>query len=264
MRCAQFRDVFSGESLVHFAAAVPGDDLDAGLRRDVLRQILIRQEDDAIRTPFTRRPFNDSRSVRRRAAHVAFGFHIGRSVDVSNDRHARKALLDQAHIRACDRSGERAARAHVRDQHRFLRRQNLRGLGHKVDAGLYDDGGIRLRRFARELQRVASEIADAVEDLGGHVIVREDDGVLRHLHLVDRRDKGRVSRPLDGGHDVLDLLIEMVGLGPNFRYKGEAPANNDVESAPGPVDSTRIAAALGRRGKGSINNAGHLGLPGHR
>ena len=48
MVLAQLADVVGGEALVHLAMALPGDDLDLGLGGDVLRQIFVRQHDDAL------------------------------------------------------------------------------------------------------------------------------------------------------------------------------------------------------------------------
>ena len=45
---AQLPDVGRREQLMHLAMALPGDDLHVGLGGDVLRQIFVRQHDDAL------------------------------------------------------------------------------------------------------------------------------------------------------------------------------------------------------------------------
>ena len=45
---AVFADLGAGEALVHLAGAMPGDDLDAGLRGDPLGEVLVGKEDHAV------------------------------------------------------------------------------------------------------------------------------------------------------------------------------------------------------------------------
>ena len=56
------------------------------------------------------------------AADVGLGLHLGGGVDVGDHRQARIALLDQPHVGAGDRGGQRAAGAQVGDQHGLVRR----------------------------------------------------------------------------------------------------------------------------------------------
>ena len=83
----------------------------------------------------------------------------------------------QAHVGGRDRGGERAAGAEIGHEHGLLGIEQLRGLGHEVDAGQDDHPGIGAHRLARERQAVAGDVGDAVENLRRLVIVREDDGV---------------------------------------------------------------------------------------
>jgi hypothetical protein len=92
-----------------------------------------------------------------------------------------------------------------------VRIQELRRLRHEVHAALHDDVGFHPSRFDRELQRVAPDIGDAMEDLRRLVIMRQDDRVAGILQLVDRLDRGRHQRPLDRRDHLLDPLIEMRG-----------------------------------------------------
>jgi hypothetical protein len=52
----------------------------------------------------------------------------------------------------------------------------------------HDHIGIGARRLARQGQAVADDIADGVEDVGGLIVVRQDDRVPFLLELENRRD----------------------------------------------------------------------------
>ena len=75
-----------GEALVHLAAALPGDDLDVGLARDVAGQELVGEQDHAVDAPAT---LDHLHGVGGGAADVGLGLHLGGGVDVGDDRHAR-------------------------------------------------------------------------------------------------------------------------------------------------------------------------------
>ena len=81
-----------------------------------------------------------------------------------------------------------------------------------MHAALDDDVGIDLGRLARELERIADEIGDAVVDFRRLVVVRQDDGVALLLERVDRLDVGREERPFDRGDDGPDAVVEVSGL----------------------------------------------------
>ena len=68
--------------------------------------------------------------------------------------------------------------------------------------------------------QVTGEISDPVEDLGGHVVVHEDDGLSLPLQPVDFGDQGGVHRPFhfrnDLGHFGVEALrgaCDRVGIG---------------------------------------------------
>ncbi len=75
-----------------------------------------------------------------------------------------------------------------------------------MHAGLDDQAGVRLGRFARQAQGVADIVAHAVEDLWGHVVVGQDDRVLLPLQRVDGRDQRRLQAPLERSDPRLHLL----------------------------------------------------------
>ena len=213
---AQLDDVGGVEALVHLAAALPGDDLDGGLARDVAGQELVRQQNDAVHTPFGRDMLDHLHRVGAGAADVDLGLHLGGGVDVGDHRHAGIALLDQPYIGAGDRGGQRTAGAQVGDQHGLVGADHFRGLGHEQDAGLDDDRGVGLGRLAGQTKAVADIVADAVEDLRRHIVVRQDDGVLLALQRVDRGDQRRLQPPFQRGDARLDLLPDRAGCGLNL------------------------------------------------
>src|SRR5207247_9081184 len=92
------------------------------------------------------------------------------------------------------RGRRRAARLEVWDQHGLVRRQDLLGLGHEVDAAEHDRLGVRSGRLPRQAERIADEVGHVLP-LGNLIVVGEDDGVplaRERLHLVlDRCDLGR-------------------------------------------------------------------------
>ena len=78
-----------------------------------------------------------------------------------------------------------------------------------MHAGQHDHVGIGARRLARQRQAVADDVGDGVEDVGGLVVVREDDRVPLPLQLEDRRDVLGQDRPFERRHVALDALIEL-------------------------------------------------------
>ena len=95
----------------------------------------------------------------------------------------------------------------------FVGIQELRRLGHEVDAGHDDDARLAFRGFARERQTVADHIGDAVEDLWRLIVVREDDRLTLALEAQDRVDVGLEVGPFHRGDDVADALVEGAGSG---------------------------------------------------
>ena len=204
--------------------ALPGDDLDLGLGRDVAREILVGDHDDLA----ARQRLDDLLGVARGAADVAFGLHRGRGVDIGHDRHARMTLAHQPDIGRGDRLGERAAGLEVGDQHGLFRVQQLRGLGHEMHAGQHDHVGVGARRLAGQRQAVADNVADRVEDVRGLVVVRQDDRVALLLQLRGWR---RCRRPKPaircGGIMALDAAVEF-----RQRQLGHRGLGSGVEHGP--------------------------------
>ena len=81
--------------------------------------------------------------------------------------------------------GERAAGLQIGDHDRALGVQDLRRLGHEVDAAEGDHVALDLLRGLRELERIADEVREIL-DLGFLVVVGEDHRVALALHARDR------------------------------------------------------------------------------
>ena len=82
-----------------------------------------------------------------------------------------------------------------------------------MHAGQNDDVGLGLDGPARERQRVADDIGDAMEDLRRLVVMRQDHRVALLLQAVDGVHIGRVERPFDFGDHGPDALVDRRGRG---------------------------------------------------
>jgi hypothetical protein len=89
-----------------------------------------------------------------------------------------------------------------------MRVEDLRRFAHEVHAAYDDHVGIDAARLACELQRVADDIRDPVEDLRRLVVMSEDHGMPLAFQAVDGVDIGREKIPLGGGNDVGDAVVE--------------------------------------------------------
>jgi hypothetical protein len=129
--------------------------------------------------------FDHLHRVGRGAADIGLGLHIGGGVDIGHHRHAGIALASSrtsAPVIESD-SEHPAFMSGISTVLSMI--EQLRGLGHEMDAALDDDLGVDLGRLLGELQRVADDIGDAVKDFRRLVVVRQDNGVALLLHAVD-------------------------------------------------------------------------------
>ena len=100
----------------------------------------------------------------------------------------------------------------IGDEHRFAGIEQLRRLGHEVNAALDDHIRVRLPCLLRELQAVAQDVAHTMENLRRHVVMRQDDGIPLALEVADRLDIRRMSGPFQRRDDALDAGIERFQL----------------------------------------------------
>ena len=219
---AHLGDVGGGEALVHFAAALPGDDADARLPGDIAGEELVGEQDHPIDAPLGRHGLHHLDGVGAGAADVGLRLHRGGGVDVGDHRQARVTLLDQPHVFRGDRGGQRAAGEEVGDEHRLFRRKHLGGLRHEMDAGLHNNAGVAARRLPGERQAVADKVADAVEYLRSHVVVSQDDRVLFALQPVDLFDQRGLEPPLHRRDMIADLAPQRAGGLFHLRREREA------------------------------------------
>ena len=139
------------------------------------------------------------------------GLHRRGGIDVSHDRHARMTLPQKLNIRRRDRRGERAPGFEVRDQHGLFRVQQLGGLGHEVDAGEHDHIRIGACRLAGQCQAVTDDIGDGMENVGGLVVVREDDRIALLFELENRCDVIGQQGPFERRNMPFELVDRAQG-----------------------------------------------------
>ena len=116
---------------------------------------------------------------------------------------------ERADVGWCDRFGEGASRAQVGDQYRLARVEELRRLGHEVDAGKHDDVRLHVDGLAGQCEGVAHDVGDPVEDLRGHVVVGEDHRVALLLEPHDGVHVVCHGCPLHGRHGVRHLRVQV-------------------------------------------------------
>src|SRR6266508_199563 len=187
-------DVRRPDARVDVALAHPDVQLPA---RDLLEpepEVQIRQEQDLA---VARDCFDYRFRVARRAAVIRLRLDRSRRVDVGDHDCAWIFRLPVPQLVGRDRRCERTAGVEVGNEHGLVRREDLRGLGHEVDAAEDDRVGIGRGRLAGQAERVAHEVRDVLY-IRHLVVVREDHGtaLLRertHL-LVQRRELGSRHR----------------------------------------------------------------------
>ncbi len=188
---AIFAQLRTGEALVHHAAAFPEDDLDAGLRGDPAPEVLVGQEDHALRAE----RLDDGDRVAGRAADVGLRLDLGGGVHVGDDRHARdsagaagarrRPVMDSASEQPARRSGIRTV---------FAGFTILAVSAMKWTPAMTITSASVFVGHVGEGERVAAQVRDAVEDVGRHVVVREHDGVALRLQRLDLGDERLRSR----------------------------------------------------------------------
>jgi hypothetical protein len=182
---------------MHHAGALPQDDLHVRVRRDPSTEVLVGEEDHAIRSE----RLDDLNGVARRAADVGLRFDLRRGIHVGDDGDAGVTFPEEADIGRGDRVGERTPGFDIRNQNRLRFVDDLGGLRHEVNTGHDDHVRLGVGGHPREREGVALEIGDAVEDVRRHVVVREHDRLTGNLELLDLFDDRRERGDLDVRED---------------------------------------------------------------
>ena len=133
--------------------------------------------------------FDDVHHVTARDADIAGGLHVGGRVDVANERVVRILLAEFFDVLAGDGIGEAATRERARDNHVFLRVQNLGGFTHETHGGEEDRLLLNRGGVLAELETVAREVGNAQENFGSAIAVGEDNRVLVLFAFVDFVDE---------------------------------------------------------------------------
>src|SRR6056297_2250469 len=82
-----------------------------------------------------------------------------------------------------------------------------------MNASLDDNVGVDICGLAGELQTVPAKVADQPENIRRHVIMRENDGVLLSLQIINRCHQWGDGRPLNRCDEIADQWVEMICLG---------------------------------------------------
>ncbi len=124
--------------------AVPPDDFDFGhLGLDVLGQMLVGDTQNAVHPQGA----HHIHRVGAGAAHIAFGLHFRRGVNIRHHRHAVVLRLELNQILAGDHIRHGASGIGVAQKNLLLRGKKLCGFRHKVHAAKHNDIGIGFCRL---------------------------------------------------------------------------------------------------------------------
>ena len=179
----QLDDLLVAEDFVDHAGAVPEHHVAAGFLHEPTAEVYVWRKDQLL---LRRKGVDDVLGVGAGAADIGEGFQLRRAVDVAYDFMVGVLLLELAEDRGRAAVRQRATRLQVGEQHFFRGAQHFGGLGHEVNTGEDDDVGIGLGGLLAQAQAVADVIGDVL-DLRFLVIMRQDDGVLLFLELIDLR-----------------------------------------------------------------------------
>ena len=152
---------------------------------DVLAHERVRYKENLV----GRNRFDDVHHVTACDADIAGGLHVGGRVDVADKRVVRILLAEFFDVLAGDGIGKAATRERSRDNHVFLRIQNLGGFAHETHGReknrllLYGSGVLA------QLEAIAREVGDAQKNFGSAIAVGEDYCVLLFFAFVDFVDE---------------------------------------------------------------------------
>ncbi len=171
------------ERLMHDAHARPQQHVAAQLTLQISAQMLVRAKDDLL---IGRDLRQDLFGGGRRHDDVGQRLHLGRTVDVAQRNMIGMRLAERLELGRGATVLQAASRVHVRQHDNLVRGQNFRRFRHEADAAERDDIRVRLRRLARQLQRIPDEIGQVL-NLGRLVVMSQDDGVALLAQPVDFR-----------------------------------------------------------------------------
>ncbi len=169
------------EALMDDAHARPEQHVAPQLAIEISAQMLVRPENHFLLGRDLRED-----DLRRRGGDddVAERLHLGRAVDVAERNMIRMRLPEGLELAGRATVLKGAARVHVRQDHGLVRREDLRGLRHEAHAAKGDHLRVRLRRLARELERIAHEVRQIL-NLRLLIIMGEDDRVALLAQSID-------------------------------------------------------------------------------
>ena len=152
---------------------------------DVLAHEGIRHKENLV----ARNRFDDVHHVAACDADIAGGLHVGGRVDVADKRVVRILLAEFFDVLAGNGIGEAATRERTRDNHVFLRVQNLGGFAHETDCREENRLLLYRRCVLAELEAIAGEVGNAQKNFRSAIAVGEDNRVLLFFELVDFVDE---------------------------------------------------------------------------
>lgn len=127
---------------------------------------------------------DDSIRVAAGANDIAEGFHVRAAIDVGDDVVPRVLFEEGLEFLAGAGVGEGATRVFVGEDDDFLGVEDFGSLGHEVDPAKKDDIRLGLLGLVGEAEGIAHVVRDFL-DVGGLVVVREDDGVFLFFERDD-------------------------------------------------------------------------------
>ena len=99
-----------------------------------------------------------------------------------------------------------------------------------MHTGLNDNLGIALGGLTGQSEAVADIVANAVENLGRHIVMRQDHSILLGLQPIDRRDQRGLQPPFQRRDPCLDLFPQRARL--RLDLGGEFKTGKSVSHGP--------------------------------
>ena len=180
-----FGDGLFAEDFVHFAGALPEEQIPAGFAADPVAKVFVGSENDFA---VFGQAVDDLNGVGGGDAVVGEGFDGGGGVDIIDDEVVRMGVDEGFEFIRRGTFGEGAAGGEVGKQHGFVRGKHFGGFRHEVDPAEDNDLGVVVGGFPGQIEAVADEIGNILNfvDL---VIMRENDGIHFALEFLNFRNE---------------------------------------------------------------------------